>query len=124
MPDAEKKAAANTAKAQKPVCGQVRMDEIPQVAAKPAPAKKAVPAAAKPVPQLLHDEPEGTISTQGESRAEHAQHRRRILEEEARLQAEKDALEELRSANLEKLRSAVIMSEVLGKPVALRGRRR
>ena len=69
-----------------------------------------------------HDEGEGFISNQGESIEEHAEHRRRIAEEEARHHQEREALSELRNANLEKLRTAVIMSEVLSKPVSLRPR--
>ena len=65
---------------------------------------------------------EGFISTQGESIEEHAEHRRKIAEEEARFHEERAALSDLRNANLEKLRTAVVMSEVLGKPVALRPR--
>ena len=60
---------------------------------------------------------------EGESHQEHAAHRQRIAEEEARLHHEREELKELRNVNLKKLRSAVVMSEVLGKPVALRGRR-
>ena len=65
---------------------------------------------------------EGFISTQGESAEEHAEHRRRIAEEEAQRHQELEALNDLRHANREKLRAAVVMSEVLGKPVALRPR--
>ena len=74
----------------------------------------------------IHDEGEsfheGFISTQGESAAEHDEHRRRIEEAEAQYRAEREALDDLRSANRQKLRAAVVMSEVLGKPVALRQR--
>ena len=65
---------------------------------------------------------EGFVSTQGESFEEHAEHRRRMAEEEARFHQEREALDDLRNANLEKLRAAVVMSEVLNKPVALRPR--
>ena len=58
---------------------------------------------------------------EGESRLEHAAHRARIAEEEARLHQQRTELQELRSMNLKKLRTAVVMGEVLGKPVALRG---
>ena len=89
---------------------------------KNAPSKKAKPAK-KPQPIVeLHAEPEGSISTQGESDEEHAEHRRRIAAEEAMRQQEHETLRELREANLEKLRAAVVMSEVLGKPVSLRPR--
>ena len=92
--------------------------------AKPAkPARAATPAKAPaPLLHLDHDEPEGTISTQGESAAEHAEHRQRILAEEARLHEQQQTLQELRHLNRQKLRSAVVMSEVLGKPVSLRPR--
>ena len=101
-----------------------------EASAKPAeplvkPAKPAVkPVQEKPAPVLLleNDEPEGSISTQGESAAEHAQHRRKILAEEEELRREHEELLEIRSMNLQKLRTAVVMSEVLGKPVSLRRR--
>ena len=92
----------------------------------PLPAKRANPVkAAKapvPAPHPEHDEPEGTVSTQGESAAEHAEHRRKVLAEEARLRQHQETLQELRHLNRQKLRSAVVMSEVLGKPVSLRPR--
>ena len=68
------------------------------------------------------DAHEGFVSTQGESAEEHAEHHRRIVEEEMQRHQEREMLEDLRNANLEKLRAAVVMSEVLGKPVALRER--
>ena len=75
---------------------------------------------------IAHDDGEsfheGFISTQGESIEEHAEHRRKIAEEEAQHRQEREALNDLRNANREKLRAAVVMSEVLGKPVALRPR--
>ena len=62
-------------------------------------------------------------STQGESAAEHRRHAEKIAAEEKQRHEARLAEENLRSMNLKKLRQAVIMSEVLGKPVALRGRR-
>lgn len=92
--------------------------------------KKTVPVQAKvatditPAPAFNneHDEPEGTVSTQGESAAEHAEHRRKVLAEEARQLEEHEALKELREMNLKKLRTAVVMREILDKPVSLRPR--
>ena len=81
---------------------------------KPAPMPKLVPE--------IQEVFEGSISTQGESDEEHAEHRRRIAEEEAMRRQERDALADLREANLDRLRAAVVMSEVLGKPVSLRPR--
>lgn len=92
-------------------------------APKPKPAKPKVkppkPAAEKPAA----DKPlrEGSISTQGESEAEHAEHRRKILAEEARRREEYEAHQELRNLNLKRLRSAIVMREILDKPVSLRG---
>ena len=88
---------------------------------KPAKAKKTAKAP-EPVLLLDHDEPEGTVSTQGESTAEHAEHRQKILAEETRLREHQETLQELRHMNRQKLRQAVVMSEVLGKPVSLRPR--
>ena len=77
----------------------------------------------KPAARVHNDHPgEGSFSTQGESAEEHAAHRRRIEAEEAQLRQERDALDDLRTANRDKLRAAVVMSEVLGKPLALRPR--
>lgn len=67
---------------------------------------------------------QGSLSTQGEDAAEHAEHRRRIAAEEERLRLETQRLEDMRQVNLDKLRAAVVMSEVLGKPVSLRPRGR
>lgn len=101
------------------------------VAAKPAAKPVAVkPAPVKPTPvrALEHDDPEGTISTQGthstegETAAEHAEHRLKVLREEASRRLEHEAIQDLKSMNLKKLRSAVVMSEVLDKPVSLRRR--
>jgi len=61
---------------------------------------------------------------EGESYAEHAGHKLRIAAEEEKLRREREELQELRNVNLKKLRAAVVMSEVLGKPLALRGGRR
>lgn len=87
-------------------------------APKPKPAKPK----AKP-PKPAADKPlrEGSISTQGESEAEHAEHRRKILAEEAKRREEYEAHQELRNLNLKRLRSAIVMREILDKPVALRG---
>lgn len=65
-----------------------------------------------------------TGSVEGESPLEHAAHKQRIAAEEERIHREHAQLRELRSANLQKLRSAVVMSEVLGRPVSLRPRGR
>ena len=62
--------------------------------------------------------------TEGETYEEHRRH----VEELNRREAEESrailAAEELHALNLQKLRSAVVMAEVLDKPVALRRRRR
>lgn len=97
------------------------MEKQEKPKARPAKAVRPLKAPA-PVLHLDHDEPEGTVSTQGESAAEHAEHRQKILAEEARLREQQETLQELRHLNRKKLRSAVVMSEVLGKPVSLRPR--
>lgn len=91
-------------------------------AAPAKPAAKAAPIQARPLLHLENDEPEGSISTQGESAAEHAKHRQKVLAEEESLRLEHEALQDVRNMNLQKLRTAVVMSEVLGKPVSLRRR--
>lgn len=116
----EAKPAAPKVKAAQPKVKASRPQEQ-----KPAPAAKAAdvrPAGPAPVLLLENDDPEGSISTQGESAEEHAKHRQKILAEEEQLRREHETLRELRDMNLEKLRTAVVMSEVLGKPVSLRRR--
>lgn len=97
--------------------------------AKPKPSAK--PRSAKPPKATTADNPtrqiqtiqaEGSISTQGESAAEHAEHQRKMQDADMYLQKEQEALQELRQLNRQKLRNAVVMSEILGKPVALRSR--
>lgn len=98
------------------------VQSAPKPVAKPAPeARPAKLPERKPL-HLQHDEPEGSVSTQGESAAEHAEHRRKVLAEEARRREEHQAMEDLRAMNLQKLRTAVVMSEILDKPVSLRRR--
>ncbi len=65
---------------------------------------------------------EGRTSTQGESEAEHDEHRRQVRAEEARLRQAREVLRDSRAEYLRKLRTAVVMSEVLNKPVSLRPR--
>lgn len=115
-----------------------------QTASTPQPAKAAPNSKAKPAPRVKPNKGapdtskkqvstatvpkpaqptyEGTVSTQGESAAEHAAHMARIRAEEAQAHQAEQTLQELRNLNRQKLRSAVVMSEVLGKPVSLRPR--
>lgn len=113
----------------KPKAAPAKPKAKPARAAKPANAVKpakpqpapAVPAAV-PVLHIEDDAPEGTVSTQGESIAEHAAHVARIHAEENRLLQTQQTLQALRGLNRQKLRDAVVMSEILGKPVSLRPR--
>lgn len=100
---------------------------------KPAPAKQNTAAPAKrtspepaepaaPIGALQPEHADGAIPTQGESDAEHALHLEQMRAAEQAQQEEHEALLELRRMNREKLRSAVVMSEVLGRPVSLRSR--
>ena len=63
-----------------------------------------------------------TARIEGETHAEHAAHVDRIRADEQQSQAAQAREEILRSVNLKNLRNAVIMSEILGKPVSLRPR--
>ncbi len=117
-----------------------------EAAAKPAPAKKAAakPAAPKPAPQKRRAQAvqqsvaapapaamsTGSIaldpkqSVEGETETEHAAHRLRAEREEQRIHVERAAEQALAEVNLQALRSAVVMKEILDKPVSLRPRRR
>jgi len=94
-------------------------------------AAEGVPSPQKPSPEGRASRrqplPEGVSpalrSTQGESESEHRGHVDRIAAEEKREAESLQARQNLRAANRQKLREAVIMSEILGKPVALRTRR-
>lgn len=62
-------------------------------------------------------------STQGESHEEHKKHLEKIAAEEKQRHEQAELAREIRHMNRQKLRQAIVMSEVLGKPVALRGKR-
>lgn len=86
-------------------------------------AKQRAPKkAAAPAGQSEISPPENAIHTEGENAEEHAAHIAKIRAEEEQLYKSRQELQELRHLNRQKLRSAVIMSEVLGKPVSLRSR--
>lgn len=106
-PESEKKEI--TVKPQKPVRTKTKQR---------APKKAAV----APAGQIEISPPENAIHTEGESAEEHAAHIAKIRAEEEQLYKSRQELQELRHLNRQKLRSAVIMSEVLGKPVSLRSR--
>lgn len=85
--------------------------------------RPAEPQVVAPERTLRPTEPhggEGRISTQGESEAEHAEHRLRVAAEEARQRQQREELRDLRAAERQKLRAAIVMSEILDRPVALR----
>ena len=125
---------------------QFLADAEGEAAAKPAPAMKAAakPAAPKPAPQKRKaSAPQmnvaapapaamstGSIaldprqSVEGETEAEHAAHRLRAAQEDMRIGVERAAEQALAEVNLQTLRSAVVMKEILDKPVSLRPRRR
>ena len=125
---------------------QFLADAEGEAAAKPTPAKKAAakPAAPKPAPQKRKaSAPQmnvaapapaamstGSIaldprqSVEGETEAEHAAHRLRAAQEDMRIGVERAAEQALAEVNLQTLRSAVVMKEILDKPVSLRPRRR
>ena len=88
---------------------------------------------AKAVRSVAAPEPEPTRGSiamdpmqglEGETEAEHAAHRLRAEREEARIQIERVAEQVQTQVNLQTLRSAVVMKEILDKPVSLRPRRR
>lgn len=107
----------------------MQSDQPKAEALKPKPAKPKVkapkPAAAPRAAEASatgKDPHEGTVSTQGESEAEHAEHRRRILAEEAQRREAYEAHRELQNLNLKRLRSAIVTREILDKPVSLRAK--
>lgn len=61
---------------------------------------------------------------EGESDAEHSAHLKKIAQAEARCRAGREAEAARIERNRQRLRDAVIMREVLDKPVSLRARRR
>ena len=107
---------------------------VPTATAKPVkaqakPAAQPVKAAAAPIPATPSAPGTGSIrmdpsqGVEGETVAEHSMHRQRAAQAEAQAQIEQEALQALRAANLQALRNAVVMKEILDKPVALRPRR-
>ena len=120
----------------------LQVEGIPAAVAKPKEAAKPseTPAAEKPVapkkrakkaaqqtvnaPAPKPAVPETHPAVEGETEAEHAAHRQRIEREEIRVHAEHAAAQAITEVNLQALRNAVVMKEILDKPVSLRPRRR
>ena len=105
------KPAAQPAKARK---------EPPKATARPATPAAITPLEAASQGSLIMDPSQGI---EGETAAEHAEHRRKAAEAEARQREDLQAQQALRDINLQKLRAAVVMKEILDKPVSLRPRR-
>lgn len=110
------------------------MDAVPGASAKPAAVPKAKPAAAPMNTTAAKAKPAAaTIKTavpktgsmeynglEGESEAEHTEHRERVLRLEHLQREASEAAASAYEVNLEQLRNAVIMSEILNRPVSLR----
>lgn len=62
----------------------------------------------------------GAVAAQGESEAEHAEHLQRMYAADQENRAQNETLRELRSMNRARLRQAVIMREILDRPVSMR----
>ena len=103
-------------------------------AAKKGQAKKRPAPPVKPAPRRFPDPPEARpsapaevipaqeVSEEGESEAEHRAHMEKTRAEE-QMAARAEQAQQKPAVTREELRRAVVMSEVLGKPVSLRGRR-
>lgn len=88
--------------------------------------EKARPSAGKQIPakQPMAEGISAPLkSIQGESEEEHRKHLEKIAADEKLHREKIETAREIRSMNRQKMRQAVVMSEILGKPVALRGRR-
>lgn len=120
-PKAQPKPAAKPKSTPKP-------EDVAKVAAA-VPEKRRAQAAQRSVPTPA-PAPTGSIalnslqSVEGETEAEHAAHRMRAAQEEQRIHIERAAEQAQMEVNLQALRSAVVMKEILDKPVSLRPRRR
>lgn len=101
-----------------PAPAQTNAGAAPVETAHAAPVEPSRPGA---IAQSLTDfTPSPEFIGEGEAPGEHAEH---VQIMEAREQARRehfDALDELRQANVDALRRAVILSEILSEPVALR----
>ena len=104
----------------------------PEDAAKVAAAvleRRGAQAAQRSVPTPA-PAPSGSIAVdanqgvEGETEAEHAAHRMRAARAEACRRSECAEAQAVAQVNLQTLRSAVVMKEILDKPVSLRPRRR
>ena len=106
----------------------------PKLAAQPAiPVQPAAPAAQPAAPLYAQggglEDDEGCVGgsmahvhTEGETRAEHREHVERLKKREAEEQQAEEALWDSAALNRQRLRQAVVMAEVLGKPRALKPR--
>lgn len=119
IPDPVQKAADSVLKAVEQEIPFTKEEWAKFIADKGISAPKAPAPKKQPLPEGFSP---ALKSTQGESEAEHRRHIEKIAAEEKQLHQQAENLREMRSMNRQKLRQAVIMSEVLGKPVALRKR--
>jgi hypothetical protein len=85
----------------------------------------APPAGSREMVERMHRAVEhgmtGSVTAQGESEAEHAEHLHRMYEDDLRARTQNDTLQELRRMNRARLRQAVIMREILDRPISMRG---
>ena len=85
----------------------------------------APPAGSREMVERMHRAVErgmpGSVALQGESEAEHAEHLQKIYSAEHQSREASETLRELRQMNRARLRQAVIMREILDRPVSMRG---
>ena len=102
-------------------------DRLETPAPAPVPVQRPRPTVAQGV---SHADDEGCVGgsmkhahTEGETREEHRRHLAELHKREAEEQRASEMARELSEMNLQKLRRAVVMAEVLGKPAAMKKRR-
>ena len=85
----------------------------------------APPAGSREMVERMHRAVEcgmpGSVSAQGESEAEHAEHLQKMREDDLQTRMQSETLRELRQMNRARLRQAVVVREILDRPVSMRG---
>jgi len=119
---------AQAARADAKAKAQARVQAVPQPVQPVKVAGQTSPVFMK-APSILEEDEEGCLGGsmahdhhEGESRAEHREHMAAIQRQEQEDSLAAQAAQDIRDMNIHRLRRAVVVSEILGRPKALQHR--
>lgn len=116
-------AAAKTEAPPKPAAGAAFSGEgaVNYVQVKPSAPPAGSPEMAERMRRAVEQGMPGSVAVQGESEAEHAEHLEKMRAADLQAHQQSQTVRELRQMNRARLRQAVVMREILDRPVSMRG---